>query len=219
MLPRPDALGVTISLASVDDVDAALHEMAWLTAKENGISDAARVKIAAITTDAQSKAVVTVEQKPLTIKERWNALAAAVHAWCETSLRAALPKNKRSLDLPHGAIKLRSQPAAVALKDGKTAGEVALNLAQTHGLITSIDKLMKKSIDVVGGTGQPVVSVSLNELLSVNIVLNKDAVKDLWAKRPEIHAFLQSLSISVEAGPDQITVAPASLAVMTPDPE
>ena len=72
-----------------------------------------------------------------------------MHVWCEKSLRAALPKNKRSLDLPHGAIKLRAQPVAVALKDGKTTDGVALDLAQTRGLLTAIDKLLKKSIETL----------------------------------------------------------------------
>ena len=58
MLPRPDALGVTISLSSLDDVDTALHEMAWLTSKEKAIEEDARVRVGKIQTEAQARALI-----------------------------------------------------------------------------------------------------------------------------------------------------------------
>lgn len=206
MLNRPEAIGLNISLESIEDVDAALHEMGWLAAKQSQIEGDGQAKIEAIKNEAQARMVVEVEGQRLTFKERFDALWGAVHGWCESQLKGVLPLNKRSAKLSHGELKLRALPAAVALIDGKKPADVARGLAREAGILSEIDRLLSET-EIDG--------VRLSKLLSVEFVLAKDAIKAEAEKTPDFADFLRARSITIETGSEQITIVPALVQVTT----
>lgn len=205
MLNRPEAIGLEIKLESVEDVDAALHEMGWLNAKQCQVEGDAQAKIEVIKNEAQARMVVEIEGQSLTFKERFDALWGAVHGWCESQLKSVLPLNKRSAKLSHGELKLRALPAAVALIDGKKPADVARGLAREAGILADVDELLAREID----------GVPLSKLLAVEFTLAKDAIKAEAEKTPDFAEFLRARSITVETGSEQITIVPAAVQVAT----
>jgi hypothetical protein len=205
MQARPTTLGRELSLETQADVDAALQEMAWLTAQQKTIEASAQTRIESIKTETQAKLVVEVAGEALKIQERWDALQLAVLKWCETELRSALPPNKKSLKLSHGEIKLRAIQAAVEVLEGKKADDVAFDLARRAEILAKVDRLLQVEVD----------GIPLSSLVAVTFVLAKDAIKEAWVKRPDIRETLQSLAISVKEGTEQITLVPAAIQVAT----
>lgn len=211
MLTRPSALGIDFGLTSTDDVDAALHEMSWITARGESLDNDARVRIEAIKKETDAKHIVEIDGQTITLRDRWNQLFNAVYAWCTPGLKKALPANKKTLALSHGEIKLRQLPAAVAILEGGNADRIAFDAVTKAGIVSAVDRLMKKTIDVPNAD-----QIQLSQIVSVKFELNKNAIKDLWSKRPETRQVLRDLLISVEDGQEQITISPAQLLVTNP---
>lgn len=205
MLPRPEKLGLEFTVASEEDADALLHEMAWLTGKQALIEGEAQAKIEAIKKDAQSRMVLDIDGETVSFKDRYNALWDALHAWCVKSLKAVLPANKRSLKLSHGELKLRALPTAVQFSKGAKPADVARNVAREAGLLAKVDELLAIELD-----GVPVA-----KLLAVEFVVAKDAIKAEVEKNPGFVAVLKKWSISIESDTEQITIAPAAIQVAT----
>lgn len=205
MLNRPEAIGLKINLESIEDVDAALHEMGWLNGRKNQVEADHQAKIEAIKQDAQSKMVVEIEGKTLTFDERFEELADAVHEWCAKNLKGHLPPNQKSKKLSHGVLKLRGLPAAVGILEGKKPADVALSLAREAGILAGVDELLAREVD----------AFPLSKLLVAEFSLAKDAIKAEAAKSPEFAEFLKSRAITIENDRSQITVEPAAVQVST----
>lgn len=205
MIARPSAVALKPVVASVEDVDAALHEMAWLTAKQKTIEADAEAAAERLKAQAKEKLTVEVDGQTMSIMERWQSLQTAVFAWCDRSLKDALPPNKRSLKLSHGEIKLRAIQATVQTMQGKKPEAVALDLARRADLLAKLDELLQ--IDLEG--------IPLRNLLVIQFALAKDAIRDEWMKRTDVREFLQSCSIFVEEGKEQMTIVPAAVQVAT----
>lgn len=208
MKERPDALGVELALTSVEDVDKALHEMSWLTLEQRRIEDPSKARIQSEMAATQAKLVVEVAGKPMTIKERWEALSTAILTWAKKGLKPVLPPGKKSLALSHGVIKTRDLAAAVEMLQGAKADVAATAIAKAAGILKGLEPLLD----------QPLHGVRIGRLISVKVELDKAAIKEAWdeEERPELVAFLKSLSISVSAGKTQISIEPADLQVTTP---
>lgn len=210
MKARPDALGMDISVSSVEDVDHCLHEMAWLTSLQESIEAPSKAKIEAIKSEAQAKLAIEIEGQRCTIKQRWELLKSAVLQWCETQLKIHLPSGKKSLKLSHGELKTRKNEAAVHILDEKTESEVATTIAQAGQLFDSVDQLLSHELVFEGEK----IGIPLCRLIAVQFALAKDPIKQEWARRPEVRELLRSLSISVEEQ-EQFTVSPARVQVAT----
>jgi hypothetical protein len=205
MVERPTRFGTEIAVQTVEDVDAALHEMAWLAAKQKSIEADAEARIETIKTETNDKLVTKIDGAAVSIEDRWNALHAAVHTWCTGQLKQALPPGKKSLKLSHGEIKLRALAAAVEVLKGKNGDDVAFDLARRAEILDRVDKLLQTQVE----------GIPLAQLVAVKFVLDKDQIKDEWIKRPANRELLRSLSISVIEGTEQITVIPAAVQVAT----
>lgn len=205
MLKRPEAIGLEINLETLEDVDAALHELGWLAGQKSRIEADAQAKIEAIKKDAQSKMVVEIEGKTPTLDERSEKLSDAVHAWCEKNLKGHLPPNQKSKKLSHGVLKLRGLPAAVGILEGKKPADVAMGLAREAGILPDVDKLLAREVE----------RFPLSKLLVVDFSLAKDAIKAEAAKNPKFAEFLAARSIKIENDRSQITVEPAAVQVAT----
>lgn len=208
MKERPDALGVELALTSVEDVDKALHEMSWLTLEQRRIEDPSKARIQAEMASTQAKLVVEVAGKPMTIKERWEALSTAILSWAKKGLAPVLPPNKKSLALSHGVIKTRDLAAAVEMLQGAKADVAAAAIAKEAGVLKGLEPLLEAKVH----------GVAVGRLISIKVELDKAAIKAVWdeKEKPELVGFLKSLSISVSAGKTQISIEPADLQVTTP---
>lgn len=212
MKPRPETLGAELQLVSLDDINHALEEMAWLTSFQESIEAPAKVKVEALKTQTQNRLVVEIDGKPQTVKQRWEALKAAVLEWCPDNLKDYLPKGKKSLKLSHGELKTRKNEAAVRVLNDQPEDEVALEIARSGELIKAIDELLEHELVLHGKSS----GIRLRNLIAVQFVLAKDPIKQEWARRPEVRELLQTLSISVEEQ-EQFTVSPARVQLATVD--
>lgn len=202
---RPATLGRTLQLTSTIDVDAALHEMSWLTMRQRSIEADAKALIEDVKLKTDQQLVCEVDGESMTIRDRWDALQKAVFAWAKKGLAKALPANKKSLKLSHGELKTRSLPAAVVMLEGKKAEDAAVAIAREGGLMQQLDTLLEAKVH---GT-------QLGQLIAVQVTLNKDGIKANFdpETKAKLHEFLQGLAISVEAGQQQVTIVPADLKV------
>lgn len=215
---RPAKLGHDFAIASKDDVDDALHEMAWIAAEQEIRTAKARKQIEAIKTQTDESLFVEIDGKEVAFADRWKALNDAVFGWASAHLKEELPANKKTLKLSHGELKLRALAAAVAMLEGKSGDKVAFELANDAGLIAAADKALKKTLPVTDAKGEmlpDVDPIALSSIVRLIPTLDKKAIQELWVRRPEIREFLQTLSISVTTDEEQISINPAALQVAT----
>lgn len=207
VLGRPKALGPELGLKTIDDVDQALHELAWCQHQEAAISAGTKQAIDQLKKDRESlselkiEATGETEAEPhkTTLGERAAALEEAIKEWAKAHLNEHLAKGSKTLKLPHGEVAYKLQPLAIGYAEGATEKTVVAAIEQKSKLAALALNLLKKT---------KLGSFVLSQLVRLTPSLDKDGIKAAWDAAPKSRATLKGLGIIVTGGDDQVVVAP-----------
>lgn len=198
MAGRPDAIGLTVEIESLDDADAALYELGWLLAEKARIEAKCKQEIEAIKQKYSNLAVVEVGGKSMPIADRIVMLETPLTEWTEEHIREYLAGKKAKV-LQHGELGLRQQPRVVELgldEDGKTP-YTAEQVLQWIRESTELKNSLKK------------------ELLSVSVALHLKGAKELYESGKISLESLTAIGLAVREPYDLAVVKPAKIAVST----
>lgn len=207
MPARPSALGAEFELKTIDDVDAALHEMGWCRLLDSQVDAAMKARIEALKTSLEGQRDLQIGEQQTTLSERAVALEAALIKWGGKQLKKHLPPDSKTLKLPHGEMSFKLQPLAVSLGEGVTEKAVVASIDKKTKLLQLAANLLKK---IALG------AFHLDQLVRVTPSLDKDGIKTAWAENPKSRGTLKGLGIIVTGGEDAVCVAPSKLTVAKP---
>lgn len=206
LLPeRPTALGSAPTLKTIDDVDAALHELSWLGHATVAVE--ARLKMELDEAKRRNEFNVSIDGTPLSPKQRSAELKRAIAAWADEHLRAYLPMGVKTLDLPHGALSLKKQTLSVACREGLEDSDVLKAVEAKVGLVERIVAWLAK---VKLG------SFLLGQVITLKPQLNKTAIKAAWAANPGGRRTLTALGLEVHGGDDALHIEPSQYHLARP---
>lgn len=207
VLERPKALGPELALKTIDDVDQALHELAWCQHRETAIHAETKQAIDQLKKDREPLSELNIaalaetqaELFKTTLGERSATLEEAIKAWAKAHLTEHLEKGSKTLKLPHGEVAWKAQPLAVDLVEGVKEKAVLAAIDKKTGLLQLVTKFLAK---IALG------AFHLGELVRLTPELDKTAIKAAWDAKPKSRKTLQGLGIRVTGGDDHVVVAP-----------
>jgi hypothetical protein len=204
---RPQTLDAEFKIESLDDVDAALHELGWCQHREAAIDAETKAKIEAIKT-AQSKlkelSFGLDDEAATTLEKRAATLTAALLKWSDKHLQKHLPKGSKTLQLAHGELSLKLQPLSVVFAEGVKEKDVYAELDRKTKFFALVLNLLKKIT-----LGQ----FNLSQIIRLKPDINKDALKDAWERNPKSRGTLKGLGLVVIGGADAVAITPAKVKV------
>lgn len=203
---RPATLGQSPKLKSLDDVDAALHELGWLAHQTQVIDGKTQTAVAALQQAAAEKLQVEIDGQAVTFADRSQQLREALERWCEASLAQHLPAGASSLTLAHGTVGLRKLAAAVAFTEGADDKSVLAAVEKRTGLA----KLLAGIAETVLG------ALTLGNVIRLSPAIDKTAVKRAWEASPQRQRTLKSLGLQVETDRQAWVIEPAAVEVAAP---
>lgn len=204
---RPTALSSEFHLQTLDDVDAALHELGWCRHREAAIDADTKARIEALKSAQgmlKSLKVGDDQTVPTTLADRAAKLEAALVKWGEKHLQKHLEKGSKTLQLPHGEVAIKLQPLAVALAEGVKEKAVYAALDRKTKFLFLLANLLKK---ITLGVFR------LDQIISLKPDLDKNAIKDAWERNPKSRGTLKSLGLIVTGGEDAVVATPAKVKV------
>jgi hypothetical protein len=189
-MARPDALGVSFQIKSLDDADLALAELSWLENQNALLTAKTKQKVDAIKTEIASQAVVEIEGTFVVISDRIEILAQALEKFVSKQIEKHLPDGKRSIDLAHGTLGLRKTPATVVIPEGvKEAVIVEAIDEATFGLVGKLRGFLTRLVKQWNG--------SLRDLITVKITPNLSSIKTSLAEKRITAAQVESLGLVI----------------------
>jgi hypothetical protein len=202
---RPGAFGHKITLSTLDDVNAALHELGWLQQTTAVVEAQTKKAVEHLKLNAASKLSVEIDGKAVKFSDRIKSLHSALAGWCATELAKHLPGEAKSLTLPHGRIGTKSVADAVVYTEGEDEKSVLANITQKAGLKTLIAQWLTHALG----------AITLGVVIRLKPELDKAAIKEAWSSAT-MRRTLTSLGITVETNRDELVIEPASVEVSTP---
>ncbi|MBX3448212.1 MAG: host-nuclease inhibitor Gam family protein [Planctomycetaceae bacterium] len=206
MTQRPNALGVDSAITTLDDVNAALHELGWLTQQSAAVDARTKSAIEQLKQTACEKLAVDIGGQRITFADRAAALRTRLEDWCREHLASHLPEGAKTLELSHGRIGTRKAPAAVAFATGETEKSVMSSIDKRAKLQSLLSKLL---LTVLG-------SLTLGRLIRLKPELDKVSIKKAWAEGKRQQQTLKSVGLSVETERDEFVIEPAAVEVTAP---
>lgn len=204
---RPAALAAEFTLTSLDDVDAALHELGWCQHRIAAIDAETKAKVEALKTAQEALFALRLADEDVpstTVHRRAEALETALQAWAEEHLQQHLARDSKTLKLAHGDLSLKLQPLAVTLGEGVNEKAVVAAIEKKSKLPSLVANLLKK---ITLGV------FSLQQIIRLTPSLDKDGIKAVWEQFPKNRGTLKNLGINVTGGSDAIVVSPAKVKV------
>ena len=212
---RPDALGLDVSVKSLDDVDPVLHELSWLYSEQERLDAMAKQKIDSIKKEFQEKAVVTIAdtteggediEDVVTFADRIEALEKPLGTWVSKNLRKHLTGKKKSIDLPHGTIGLRQQPLVIEIPEGSSETVILDTIdAEAEGIIGTIRgwaiKRLKNLACLVG------------DVLKIETKINLKGIKDAFEDKRLTREQIEALGLTIREASDDAVLNPAKTVV------
>lgn len=204
LAPRPVAIGSAFKCTSLEEANAALHELGWLDSFEKTIEAETKEKIEKIKQQAKERFTLSIDQaegEPLmiTIDDRRAVLVKAVTAWASRHLVDHIEKGARSIKLSHGTIGYRLAPLAVEFAEGCTEKTVVATIEKKSGLVALLSATLNTLIS----------RVALSSLIRLKAELNKDGIKALWQTTTKpIRSAIEKFGIKVTGGEDALYLDP-----------
>jgi Bacteriophage Mu Gam like protein len=213
-MPRPDALGLEISVKSLDDVDPVLHELSWLHSEQDRLDALAKQKIDSIKKEFQEKAVVNIpagafgelSESTMTIADRIESLEKPLATWVAKNLRKHLDGRKKSIDFPHGTIGLRQQPLVVEIPEGTSEAVILDTIdAEAEGIIGAIRGWAIKRLKNL--------SCLVGDVLKIETKINLKGIKDAFEDKRLTKEQIEALGLTIREASDDATIKPAKTVV------
>lgn len=207
VLPPATRLGATPEIESLDDVDAALVELAWINARESTLQADCEARVAQIQTDAQDRMYLEVEGHVLSFADRRAHLDQAVRVFCETNKTEILSDSgKKSRDLTHGTIGWRQTQLKIAPAPG----------TDTKRVLSLIDKAVELTKSIVSLLGRlKLFGLPLGSLIELKPSLSLTKAKDAYKQQKLTAANLKKLGLVAIEPHDEFYLEVAKLAVRT----
>lgn len=186
MIKRPETLGAELKFETLEDVDAALHELGWCRQQKAEVDARTQAAVDRMTADSQAKLVVEIAGQPVSIADRAKALEAAVVTWCGAKLAGHLAETgSQSLKLAHGVVGTRSLPDVVECDDKKVIAAITKKTGLTGLIATLLEK-------VCG-------AIRLADVIKLKPEVSKTAAKAAWSTGTRAQKTLQALGVEVKA--------------------
>lgn len=203
MIKRPETLGAELKFETLEDVDAALHELGWCQRQIAHSEATTQAVIERLKADNLAKLVIEIEGNRFTVAERTQALDAALATWCGAKLAGHLAETGgKSLTLAHGVIGTRSLPDKVECDDSKVIAAVK----KKSGLTGLIETLLAKACG----------AITLGKVIKLKPEVSKTAAKAAWDSGARAQSTLKSLGVVVETNRSSWVIEPASVEVAAP---
>lgn len=193
-MARPDALGLTVTIKSIDDVELCLAELGWLKSQKTRLDAQASQAIEQIKTDSNAKAVVEIEDSQVTIADRIALIEQVLEKWLGKNVSKHLDGEKKSIDLAHGTVGLRQSQLSVTLPKG-TDDEV---LAKIDGVAKGFcQKIRDTLVRLVKGFG------SIHEMVNLKVSVNISGIKKALKEKRTTKENVESLGLVVTEPTDE----------------
>jgi len=204
-MARPTALGLDVSVRSLSDADAVLHEMAWIGSQKATLAAQAKQRIDAIKVEAEAKAVVEVEGQMLSLDQRLETLSVRLAKWVAANAEKHLTGKRRSMDLAHGKIGLRQQPLVAMLGDEATDASVLDAIDEQTGLVVAVNAILERRTTLCNDAGK----AKAGDLISVEIKPAYKSMKDALEAKRVTREQLAALGVSVRDPYDEPVLTPS----------
>lgn len=206
-MARPNALGLDVSIESLDDADLILAELSHLSGEQARRKAALDQRIATLKTESDAAATVEVEGQTLTLAERTATLIDTLGPWLLAHVGEHLPPKKKSLELLHGTIGLRQQPAVAQFGEDVTEQWVLDQIEEATGLITAVNAILDRKIPTLGK------SVTGRDVLKLEVVpALKPMLSAVDSKRLTTEQ-LAAFGVFLRAPYDEPVIKPSKLAL------
>ena len=123
-MPTPDLSILQRSLQSDEDVEAALHVLAWLAARRKSLAAACELKIAEARRQLSEAMRVEIEGETFTFDDARKSLEQSICRFADAQRDRLFTKKKKTVRFRFGEIRLRKRSARVALAAGETVETV-----------------------------------------------------------------------------------------------
>lgn len=137
----PRQLGFEPLIASRDDADVALAELAWIDNRKKDVDAATDERIKLVRLEMGRNLVVRVDDQDVPFADRRKALEDAL-LWFAQDHDAEIFAEKKTAAFDHGEIKKRKLPDAVGFAEGADEESVLLKIRERGGLSDVCDTLL-----------------------------------------------------------------------------
>ncbi|TXH11973.1 MAG: hypothetical protein E6R03_13770 [Hyphomicrobiaceae bacterium] len=205
MSKRPAAIGADVSVKTLADADAVLHELAWLANEKARIAAEAKQKIDRIKADAAEKAFVDIDGTAVAFDKRVELLESKLSKWVESQIERHLDGKKRTVELPHGKVGLRQQPLVAMIGDESTEATVLDAIDERCGVVTAIKAQLERKSQIGKARCGDLISVEIKPALKAM----KDALEAMRLSREDV----ESLGVSIRDAYDEPVLTPTKMIV------
>lgn len=203
MIKRPETLGAELKFETLEDVDAALHELGWCRQQSAHAEAMTQAIIERLKADNQGRLAVKIDGTETTLAQRAKALEAAIVEWCGAKLASHLAESgSQSLKLAHGVVGTRSLPDVVECDDKKVIAAITKKTGLTGLIATLLEK-------VCG-------AIRLADVIKLKPEVSKTAAKAAWSTGTRAQKTLQALGVEVKANRSCWVIEPAAIETAAP---
>jgi hypothetical protein len=191
---RPETLGATIKLKSIEDVDAALAELAWLKSRQDVVDATMQELHAAVEVDRPKAETILVEGEPLFLCQRVEQLDEAVSDWLPKHLEKLLPEKGNTLKREHGQLTTKSV-ATYIRPIGELTEEQVIEKIEAASQPQS--QIMTKVRGICAVFFCRAAKVLFGDLITIKVTPNKTGRLAAWKEGRLTAAMLKPLGLEV----------------------
>lgn len=206
-MARPTALGLDVSVENLADADRVLDELSWLANEQARRDAVVKQRVDELKRDALAKSVVEIDGMSLSIDDRITELTALLEAWVAAHVAEHLTGKAKSLDLTHGSVGLRQQPAVAELGAGETAQSVLDRIDETTGLVTAVKAILERNVPTLGK------HVRTCDLLKITIAPAEKQMQAAHEANRLTREQLATFGVFLRAAANKPVVKPAKMVV------
>lgn len=211
----PVMLGPKPRVDSLETLDQALQELAWIAAREKEIKAACEQRVRLCKHQAAEQMVVEIGRKTLTFAERRAALEEAVFAFCEENREVVLADSgKKTREFTHGKVSWRKEPLRLQFVEGKAEADV----------MAAADKKSELADGILGSLVKRLGRLRLTEnirasmLFNIKLTLNRSALLAAYKNGEITDKDLKALCLeAVEPEEEVVTLKLHDYVVQTED--
>ena len=196
---------VKLPIGSLDGVECALREWAWINATETAINARADKRVAAERQAAAEKMQLLIGAEHVPFADRRKALIAAIEEFVTPNREALIEEGKKSRELNHGTIGFRQRKATLAAVEG---GEPAGNAKILDGIIRFCLAALEKFT---------LFSAGCIHFVTIQCKFDRTAILKAAQAKQVTAAELRRVGFTVRPAEDEFFAEPKALAVSSPE--